>query len=146
MFGLVPFRKNLMNSNVNSFDNFISNFFNDDFLTSSNMMGNFKADIKETPTEYIIDAELPGIKKEDITIDYKNNYLTVSANRQEVIEENNDNYIRKERHYGNFSRSFYIDDIDKNSVNARFDNGILSIVLPKLNNKFIDNSTRIRID
>ena len=146
MFGLVPFRKNLMNSNVNSFDNFISNFFNDDFLTSSNMMGNFKADIKETPNEYIIDAELPGIKKEDITIDYKNNYLTVSANRQEVIEENNDNYIRKERHYGNFSRSFYIDDIDKNSVNARFDNGILSIVLPKLNNKFIDNSTRIRID
>ena len=146
MFGLVPFRKNLMNSNVNSFDNFISNFFNDDFLTSSNMMGNFKADIKETPNEYIIDAELPGIKKEDITIDYKNNYLTVSANRQEVIEENNDNYIRKERHYGNFSRSFYIDDIDKISVNARFDNGILSIVLPKLNNKFIDNSTRIRID
>ncbi|WP_040330476.1 Hsp20/alpha crystallin family protein [Clostridium ihumii] len=146
MFGLVPFRKNLINSNVNSFDNFISNFFNDDFLTSSNMMGNFKADIKETPNEYIIDAELPGIKKEDITIDYKNNYLTVSANRQEVIEENNDNYIRKERHYGNFSRSFYIDDIDKISVNARFDNGILSIVLPKLNNKFIDNSTRIRID
>ncbi|MGG7162731.1 Hsp20/alpha crystallin family protein [Clostridium ihumii] len=146
MFGLVPFRKTLMNSNINSFDNFISNFFNDDFLTSSNMMGNFKADIKETPNEYIIDAELPGIKKEDITIDYKNNYLTVSANRQEVIEENNDNYIRKERHYGNFSRSFYIDDIDKNSVNARFDNGILSIVLPKLNNKLIDNSTRIRID
>ncbi|MDS0524533.1 Hsp20/alpha crystallin family protein [Clostridium sp. SHJSY1] len=144
MIGLVPFRSNGVNSTKNSFDDFFSGFFNDDFLSPLNMEGNFKADIKETPNEYIMEAELPGVKKEDINLEYKGNSLIVSGKRDEVIEENKNNYIRKERHFGQFVRSFYVNNVDKEKISATFENGVLHVNLPKFQQD-IDNSNRIEI-
>ena len=78
MFGLVPFKKNGVKTTGDSFDDFITGFFNDDFFTPIASINNFNTDIKETDTEYIVEADLPGVKKEDITIDYKDNNLIIN--------------------------------------------------------------------
>lgn len=132
MFGLVPFRFNNGENNRGlSINDMFNDFFNDDMLSEFNSSGSFKTDIKENPEGYVIHAELPGVNKEDINIDYNNNYLTISAIKNNEFEEKKDNYIRRERSYGSVSRGFYINNIDKNSIKAKFDNGVLSVELPK---------------
>ena len=82
MFGLVPFKFNNGENNRGlSINDMFNDFFNNEMLSTFNSNGSFKTDIKETPEGYIVHAELPGVKKEDINIDYNNNYLTISANR-----------------------------------------------------------------
>lgn len=143
MFGLVPFRIN--NKNCSSITNdFLSDFFNDDFFNFGDMGDNFKADIRETEGEYLVEAELPGVDKNDIVLDYNNNTLTISAKREEVAEDNSSNYLRKERRYGEFSRSFYVDNVDQSGIQARFKDGMLQIIMPKLNKTNV-NSTQIPI-
>ncbi|CUO92950.1 molecular chaperone [Clostridium disporicum] len=122
-----------------------NDFFNDDMLSKFNSSGSFKTDIKETPEEYIVHAELPGVKKEDIKVDYNNNYLTISATRNNESEEKKDNYIRRERSYGSVSRGFYISNVNKDSIKAKFDNGVLNIELPK-KELTANNSTQILIE
>ena len=82
MFGLVPFRFNNGENNRGlSINDMFNDFFNDDMLSEFNSSGSFKTDIKENPEGYVIHAELPGVNKEDINIDYNNNYLTENTAR-----------------------------------------------------------------
>ena len=146
MFGLVPFKFNTGENNRGlTINDMFNDFFNDDMLSEFNSSGSFKTDIKETPEEYIVHAELPGVKKEDIKIDYNNNYLTISATRNNESEEKKDNYIRRERSYGSVSRGFYISNVNKDSIKAKFDNGVLNIELPK-KELTANNSTQILIE
>ena len=134
MFGLIPFRTHNTNELGGTFADFISDFFNDDFFSPMEMisgMNQFSADVRETNNEYLVSAELPGINKEDIKLDYDNNNLIIRAKRQEAHDDSRDNYIRKERSYGEISRSFYIDNVNKEGIRAKFDNGELKIILPK---------------
>ena len=134
MFGLIPFRTHNTNELGGTFADFISDFFNDDFFSPMEMisgMNQFSADVRETNNEYLVSAELPGINKEDIKLDYDNNNLIIRAKRQEAHDDSRDNYIRKERSYGEISRSFYIDNVIKEGIRAKFDNGELKIILPK---------------
>lgn len=144
MFDLVPFRRNDMARKGDTFDNIFDNFFNDNFFYPANFnAGGFRVDLKEDDKNYLIEADLPGIDKDNIQIDYENNYLTISAKREDVKEDNSDNYVRKERHYGEFRRSFYIDNVDENKIDASFKNGVLALNLPK---KEITDSQRRRIE
>ncbi len=141
MFNLIPFNNRRNRGLVNT-DDFFENFFNGfDGLTGS-AFTNFKADIKETENEYIVQAELPGFKKDNINIELNSDYLTISAENNEVIEEENNNYIRKERRIGKFQRSFYVKDIKQDEIDAKYEDGILEIKLPKqnpgLNNRRIE--------
>ena len=146
MFGLVPFKfNNGENSRGLTINDMFNDFFIDDMLPKFNSSGSFKTDIKETPEEYIVHAELPGVKKEDIKVDYNNNYLTISATRNNESEEKKDNYIRRERSYGSVSRGFYISNVNKDSIKAKFDNGVLNIELPK-KELTANNSTQILIE
>lgn len=146
MFGLVPFKFNNGENNRGlSINDMFNDFFNDDMLSAFNSNGSFKTDIKETPEGYIVHAELPGVKKEDINIDYNNNYLTISANRNYENEEKKDNYIKCERSYGSVSRGFYISNVDRSLIKAKFDNGVLSIELPK-KELTANNNSRILIE
>ena len=132
MFGLEPFKFNNGENNRGlTINDMFNDFFNNDMLSEFKSGGSFKTDIKETPEEYVVNAELPGVKKEDINIDYNNNYLTISATRNNTHEEKKDNYIKRERSYGSISRGFYIANVDKNLIKAKFDNGVLNIKLPK---------------
>lgn len=134
MFGLIPFRTNNANERGGALSDFFDDFFNDDFLTPLGMnmgMSKFNADVRETENEYLVCAELPGVNKNDISVDFKNNNLIISAKREEVHDESKDSYIRKERSYGQFSRSFYFDNVKEDKIRAKFENGELKIILPK---------------
>lgn len=148
MFGLIPFRTNGVDKKGDSLDNFFDGFFNDDFFSPMSFgfenTQEFNADIKETENEYLVCAELPGVKKEDINLDYRDNNLIISAKRNEEINEEKDNYIRKERTYGEISRSLYVQNVDKSKICAKFENGELQIILPKLSKTF-EQSSRIQI-
>lgn len=93
-----------------------------------------KTDIKEQGDCYELDIDLPGYKKEDIDVEVKDGYLSISASKESETEEKDEEgtYIRKERFSGKSSRSFYIgEDVNENDIKAKFDNGVLKIKAPK---------------
>ena len=91
-----------------------------------------KTDIVDEGSRYVLKADLPGFQKEDIDIHVEGNTLTISAQHKEESEEKKDGkFVRRERKYGSFTRSFDISDIDQAKINASYDNGILSVELPK---------------
>jgi HSP20 family protein len=93
-------------------------------------------DIKETDKEYVIHAELPGVKKEDISIDLDKNLLTLSGERKQEKKEENERYYRVERSYGKFSRTITVPEgITPDQIRARFENGVLEVDIPKLEGK-----------
>ena len=144
MFGLIPFRTNGVDKKGGAVDDLFNGFFNDDFFSpmSFGFKNNpkFSADIRETTNEYLVLAELPGVKKEDINLEYRDNNLIISAKRNEEINEEKDNYIRRERSYGQISRAFRVENVDKSKISAKFENGELKIVLPKLNETINENN------
>lgn len=145
MFGLTPYRKNQGIANrdggFRDFDRFFEDFFNDSFFPALyNGASQMKVDIKESEKEYVVEAELPGVNKEDINIDLEDNQLTVGVQRNEEVNNDKENYICRERRSSSFSRSFYVDNIKNENVNAKFENGVLTIVLPKKDTGF--KSTR----
>ncbi len=101
----------------------------------NNLQDNFKVDLRETDENYLVETNLPGVKKEDIEVEFINNYLTITAKRDSSIENKEENFVRQERHYGEFNRSFYIDNVDGNNIDASFEDGVLKITLPKLDNE-----------
>ena len=112
-----------------------------------NMM---KTDIKEKDGNYILDMDLPGCKKEDVSLKLENGYLTVGAQRAIDKDEKDDNgnYIRRERYSGSCQRSFYVgNNVQENDIKAKFDAGILHIEFPadKMKNA-IENKGYIAIE
>lgn len=90
-------------------------------------------DIKENKDEFVVTAELPGLKKEDIHISYKDGLLTIEGERKKETEEKDVNYHRVERTYGKFSRSFQLPAMVKqDNIDAKYKDGILEIHLPKV--------------
>jgi HSP20 family protein len=134
---LVPYsRKNRGLSkgpqDVFSIDNLFDNFFGDSFMPAL-FAGDdqIRVDIKENENEYNIQADLPGVKKEEINVELNNDRLTISVVRNEEINEEKENYIRKERRSGSYCRSFYVENVVEDQISAKFENGVLSMVLPK---------------
>ena len=98
---------------------------------SANVM---KTDVRETDAGYDVFIDLPGFKKEDVKLDLHNGYLTITANRDGSHDEQDRNgrYIRQERYTGSCARSFYVgEELKPEDVKARFENGILTLSLPK---------------
>ena len=136
MFDLTPFRKKSSLSRGNSdfwdIDGMFQNIFNDSvFPAFYSNSGQMKVDIRENENEYIIDAELPGINKEEVNIELNDNNLIISVSKNQEVNEDKENFIRRERHQSSMTRSFYVENVENEKVDAKFDNGILSINLPK---------------
>ena len=93
----------------------------------------FKTDIRETEHEYILEADLPGFSKDDIHAEVRNGYLTIRAEHKSDAKEKDEknNYIRRERSYGSFARSFDLSGIKSNEITASYKDGVLSLTLPK---------------
>jgi len=137
MRDLIPFRRRNGFTPVDLFRDFFGRDIWDEFFNTSmlpvGMTGSFRADIKENQNEYIVEAELPGYSKDDIQIDLVDDRLTISARKNEEVNEERDNYIRRERRVGQVSRSFWVAGIKNDEVKAEYVDGLLRIILPKDN-------------
>lgn len=105
--------------------------FWDDFMPSINVNEAMKCDIYEKDDKSYIEMDIPGFKKEDINVDVANKYLTITATREDKNEDKEKNYVRKERSYGKFTRSFYIGNVSEDDIDAEFKDGILTVSIPK---------------
>ena len=128
MFGMLPFDR----TDLNVFDSFDS-FARDFFRRSNTDLPAFRTDIRDLGESYVLEAELPGFQKEDINLELKDGILTVSAQHDDTRETKDDQgaYIRRERRYGAVSRSFDVTGIEEGAITARYENGVLSLDLPK---------------
>ncbi|MBP5361568.1 MAG: Hsp20/alpha crystallin family protein [Ruminococcus sp.] len=125
MYGMTPFGRN-------AFDLF--NIWNDlDKNYDSMPVNACKTDIKDTGDKYVMESELPGFEKEDIKLDINGEFLVISAEHKSESEEKDEKtkYIRRERKFGSYKRSFDISDVDADCISAEYKNGILTIELPK---------------
>lgn len=128
MFELMPFGYRRVSA-YNPFRDFeeMSRSFWDDTNVSA-----FRTDITEKDGTYILEADLPGFKKEDISVDIDKDCLTITAeHKSEEKEENADSYIRRERYYGSYTRSFNVKGIDTEAITAAYNDGVLTLTMPK---------------
>ncbi len=89
-------------------------------------------DIYESKDEYVLKVELPGLAKDDVSIEFENGTLTINGERKEEKEVKEENYHRTERYYGTFSRSFRLPkNVDEKKIGARMKDGILELKVPK---------------
>ena len=106
-------------------------------------------DVKEQDDHYDVQIDLPGFKKEDISVELNDGYLTVSANKGLEEEEKNKagKIIRQERYSGMMSRSFYVgEDISAEQIHGKYEGGVLTLKVPKIENKQTENHNRIMIE
>jgi HSP20 family protein len=149
MFRLVPYGRNQVAKNNDSFFNLMDDFFSDDFFSnglipaSVSKYESFKIDVKDNDTEYLIEADLPGVKKEDLTVDYKDNRLVIRVNSNQEVNEEKDNYIHRERRQSQMERSFYMKDVKADEITAKLEEGVLAIHAPKLDE--IENMHKIEV-
>ena len=139
-------------------ENLFDDFFTDGFMPipvwngrsplygkhAKNLM---KTDVRETDGSYELDVDLPGFKKDELTVDLKDGYLTIAAAKglDKDEQDKKGKYIRQERYAGAMSRSFYVGDVEPDQVSAKYEDGILKISLPKQEKKQLPKSSAIAI-
>ena len=131
MFELIPFDRR--HNRVSVYDPFraLDEMERAFFGSQQPSVLSFRTDVTDTGESFKLEAELPGFKKEDIKIDIENDCLTISAERHEHKDENRPNYVKRERMYGSYSRSFDVSGIDVDRISAAYTDGILTLELPK---------------
>jgi len=114
------------------FDRDFDEFFNRMWPARGAMIkAGFKLDVREKDNEYLVEADLPGIKKEEIHIDLDEGRLTISVEREEKTEEEKKDYVHRERRYSSMSRSIYLAGAKQEGITAKMENGVLDITIPK---------------
>lgn len=117
----------------------------DNFINENDQFGIMKCDVYEEKGEYHIEADIPGFKKEEISVECENGYIIINAiKNSENKQEDDKNYIKRERFYGQITRKFYVGDVDNDEVKAKFKDGILEIVVPK--HETLPNKKNIEIN
>ena len=104
------------------------------FMTAvDNQPSAFRTDIQDLGDCYLLEADLPGFRKEDIHIDIDDDILSIQAEHKDSNDEKDDkgDYIRRERYYGSYSRSFNVSEIDVENIKAAYENGVLTLTMPK---------------
>jgi len=145
MAGLVPFNRNkfgLRTTGFEDFYNMLDDFFSDTW--SPRNIGGFKIDVRENEKEYKIDAELPGVGKEEINLEMNDGHLLIKVDHEENKNEEKENYIHKERRFSSMQRSVYLAAAKGDGIGARLEDGVLKITVPKEEKK--ENLRRIEIE
>ncbi len=140
MMNLVPRREfaRSLSGFDKSFDSMMDEFFGND--NRGERASSFKLDLKEEDDAYLIEAELPGVAKEEIKIDIQSNYLMINVSQDKAEKTEEEGYLHKERSHYSATRSIYLKDIDKEAIEAKLEEGILRIRVPK-KEKVIDQRT-----
>lgn len=135
MRGLIPFnrRRNELFANRSPLNNMLEDFFSEDGLFSRNFLrDSFKVDVCDNEKEYVVQAEIPGANKEDVEVEMEKGRLTIAIKKEENKDEETKNYIHKERRTASMSRSIYLADAQDSEITAKLENGILEIIVPKV--------------
>ncbi|MGN0979897.1 MAG: Hsp20/alpha crystallin family protein [Candidatus Avoscillospira sp.] len=141
MYSLTTYNRNRNNDLFNPFralDEMERDFFRSDALAA------MKTDIRDAGNSFILEADLPGFKKEDIHVDLDDQYLTIHAERHSATDDKKDNYLKSERTFGSFTRSFSTEGIDTSNIRASYENGVLTLELPKQAPK-VETTRRLEI-
>lgn len=120
-------------------DMFVNFMFPSEKLSS---FGQMKCDIYEKDNVYYLEMDIPGFDKNNVDIEINDNdYLTITAekNNENINDDDNKNYIHRERSYGKSIRTFYVGGIDKEKIEAEFVNGILKVKMPKKDEEKLSN-------
>ncbi len=125
------------------FYNMLDDFFTDPWLTGRRTQAAFKIDVQQTDNEYTIEAELPGVKKEEVSLEMNDGTLRISVNHEENRDEETKNYIHRERRYSSMSRAVYLADAEADGISAKLDGGILRVSVPRQKNA--ESTRRIEI-
>ncbi len=147
MSGFVPFNRRNRQAKVSGPFNMIDNLFQDAWDAGRNLITNsFKIDVRELDNEYIIEAELPGVKKENIDLKLNDGNLTISVEEEDSSEEKDldDTYIHRERIYRAMERSLYLADAKPEGIRAKLVEGVLEITVEKAGRT--NDTHRIEID
>lgn len=136
--GLVPFGRT-----AKEMESFLERMLQEDFGFSALSTG-MRVDIQENAQEYVVEAEIPGASKEQIHINYDHNYLTIAVENVMEVNEEKANFIRRERKVGKTSRSFYVENVRSEDIQAQYDNGVLKVFLPKNGNKKVTRKIQIQ--
>lgn len=133
MSGLVPFNKKNGNSlGFGDWDDMFDNFFPAGWFFGNKFLNDsFKIDVEEKENDYVVEAQLPGVKKEDINIGFDDGRLNISVQSANNVEKKSKNYIHRESRYSAMQRSIYLDNAKAEGISAKLENGILSISVPK---------------
>ena len=139
----------------NLFDDWMDFPFDDDFFGRKNPLygkhakNMMKTDVRETDNGYELDIDLPGFKKDEISAQLKDGYLTISAAKglDKDEKEKDGKYIRRERYAGTMSRSFYVGEgLEQDDIHAKYENGILKLSIPKKDAKEVEQKKYISIE
>ena len=148
MFSMIPYRTHSFNRMpatrefLNPFsDDFFRAFFGDERLS-----GSFKVDVKDEGDHYLLEADLPGVSKDDLHIDVENGVMTISAEMNEAREETRDNYVYRERRCGTMRRAFNLEGVNEDAITAAYTDGVLQLNLPKLAEEPEPAARRIEIN
>lgn len=127
-----------------SFSSLIDRFFNDSLVRAGGSSFVPRVDVVEDEKSFSIQVAVPGMNKEDLKIDLNDNTLTVSGERKFKTEKKEKNFHSIETQYGNFSRSFTLpENVDTQNISAKYENGILEIVVPKDEKKALKASIKV---
>lgn len=139
-------------------ENLFDDFFGDPFgmmprgrdpLYGKHAKNLMRTDVRETEDTYELDVDLPGFKKDEVTVDLQDGYLTISAAKALDKDESDQKgkFLRQERYAGSMSRSFYVgDDVESTDICAKYEDGILKISVPKAAQKELPKHTTIAIE
>lgn len=135
MFELKPFERNHYFVPYDPFkemEKMEKEFFGNDFF-GANQFAGFSTDIQDKGDHYLLEADLPGFKKEDIHIDLNGDQMTVSAERHSKYEEKDEKgkFVRCERSFGSYQRSFDLSEIQADKIEAEYTDGVLKLTMPK---------------
>ncbi|HMM69599.1 Hsp20/alpha crystallin family protein [Gudongella oleilytica] len=136
MAGLVPFNKKnkeiSTNTGFEDFYNVLDDFFSNDWPFRRSLANDtFKVDVEDNGSEYLIEAEVPGIDKKDINVELNDGKLVIAIVKDEKNESEKRNFIHRERRYSSMSRSIYLEDAKPNGIRAKLENGLLKVKVPK---------------
>jgi HSP20 family protein len=127
-----------------SFSSIMDKFFNDTVQRSGHSTFVPKVDVIESEKAFELHVEVPGMNKEDFNIEINDNYLTISGERKFSTEKKEKDFHTIETRYGSFSRSFTLPDtIDSDKINAKYNNGILELTIPKDEKKALKTTIKV---
>jgi len=139
MAGLIPFNHRSSNSlaRINStgfedFYNMLDDFFSDGLMPGRSLLRDtFKLDIVEKDNEYLVEAELPGISKDEIDLNIDGDTLCISVDRTEETNSDGKNFIHRERRVSSMSRRVRLADANLDEIKAKLEDGVLTVTIPK---------------